>query len=48
MYRLLTTITTKGGTEEVGTPIGKGGNEIAPNMSMGQTRRGLERGGQYD
>ncbi len=44
MYRLLTTITTKGGTEEVGTPIGKGGNEIAPNMSMGQTCRGLERG----
>ena len=33
MYRLLTTITTKGGTEEVGTPVGKGGNEIAPNMS---------------
>ena len=29
-------------------PIGKGGNEVAPNMSMGQTCRGLERGGQYD
>ena len=33
MYRLLTTITTKGGTEEEAPPKGKGGNKIAPNMS---------------